>query len=183
MSRKPTPPREHKVETGCAVIVIVYSLFFAVVVYVTEWRWPLIALVPTVLVVLHVVYGILLRMLAWLRWSRTPVRGVLIYSNSPKWQACIEREWLPRLGEYVIVLNWSERKQWRRSLAVRLFRYHLEGSSLAIDYNPAVILLRGCKYPYLYRYFYAFRDAKHGDDRALKKFENQMFDDFGVGNE
>lgn len=178
MSRKPTPPREHKFETGCAAILIVYSLFFAIGAYATEWWWLLIALVPTALVVLYVLYGILLRVFAWLRWSGTPVRGILIYSNSPKWQEYIEREWLPRLGDRVIVLNWSERKKWTRSLAVLLFRHHIDASSYAINYNPSVILLRGCRYPYLYRYFYAFRNVKHGDDQALKKLEGQMFEDF-----
>ena len=183
MSRKPTPPREHTFETGCAVILIVYSLLLALGAYATEW-WPLlVGLMPAALVVLYVLYGFLLRVLALLRWSRTPVRGILIYSNSPKWQEYIEREWLPRFGDRVIVLNWSERKKWTRSLAVCLFRYHLEGSSNAIDYNPSVILLRGCRYPYLYRYFYAFRNVKHGDDSALKKLEGQMFEDFGVTSE
>ncbi len=180
MSRKRTLPKEHKFETGCAVIIAVYSLVFALAAYATEWWWLLIALVPSVIILLYVSYGVLLRAWALLKWSRTPIHGILIYSNSPNWQEYVEREWLPRLRDRVIILNWSQRKNWTHSLAIRLFRYYLEGSTNAIDYNPAVLLLRGLKHPYLYRYFYAFRDAKHGRTNALTTLEAQMFEDFGV---
>jgi hypothetical protein len=37
--------------------------------------------------------------------------GILVYSNSPNWQAYIERNWLPHISGQMAVLNWSERSR------------------------------------------------------------------------
>ena len=46
------------------------------------------------------------------------------------------------------------------------------------NFNPALILLRGLRHPYVYRYYYAFRDAKHGNMEALRRLETHMFAQF-----
>src|SRR6266404_1245094 len=49
---------------------------------------------------------------------------LLVYSNSPNWKRYVEEKWLPRWGDRAVVLNWSERQNWRRDLRpeVSLFR-------------------------------------------------------------
>ena len=46
--------------------------------------------------------------------------------------------------------------------------------------KPAVLVLRGVKHPKLYKFYYAFQNAKHGDLFGLKGLEKQLFYDLGV---
>ena len=65
-------------------------------------------------------------------------RGLVIYSNSPHWQAFVEERWLPSLSERAVVLNWSERATWaaRHPLEHRLFE-RFAGSR---EFNPLAIV-------------------------------------------
>ena len=46
------------------------------------------------------------------RWGGQGKRLLLVYSNSPNWQAYVEGNWLPQLESIAVVLNWSERSTW-----------------------------------------------------------------------
>jgi hypothetical protein len=119
-------------------------------------------------------YGVLLLLAAWWRWRGSPIRGILVTSDSPHWQKYIEEQWLPRLGEHVVILNWSERGSWRNRLEVRIFRRFGIGDD-NFNFNPLMIYFRGLGYPLIYRYYFAFRDAKHGNREALERLEGHMF--------
>lgn len=125
-------------------------------------------------------------------------RGLVIYSNSPNWQAYIEREWIPRMRGRLVVLNWSERAQWDKDyrLEAKIFRRlgHRE-------FNPAAIVFRspspgrlfrrwrravseldpiGMLVPYesptdVVRFFQAFRDYKHGREHTLRAAERELW--------
>ena len=126
-------------------------------------------------------------------------RGILIYSNSPNWQQYIEEQWLPRIGQRLVVLNWSERARWKdeHPLEAALFRRHLGQR----EFNPAAIVFRpssrgrlfrrwlvaiksldpiGMLAPYqssvdVVRFFHPFRDYKHGSARALRAAEAELW--------
>ena len=106
------------------------------------------------------------------------VRCLVVYSDSPVWQDHIRSTWLPRLGQHAVTLNWSERASWPPSLEARLFKYYL-GSS-GHNFNPAVIVFRGLRRPRLYRFFYAFHEAKHGRTQYLSALESELFGTLGV---
>jgi hypothetical protein len=97
---------------------------------------------------------------------------LIVYSESPHWQSYVEREWLPRFGHRAVVLNWSRRRQWSRwAPEVQLFR----AFSGWREFNPAVIVVpRRWGGPTIIRFWRAFRDAKHGNDRALQHAEHQL---------
>jgi len=129
----------------------------------------------------------------------TEVRGILVYSNSPNWQAYIEERWLPRIGSRLFVLNWSERSRWKREhpLEASLFRSHLGDR----EFNPAAIIFVrsparatyrgwlkavrslepiGMLAPYpprvaVVRFFKAFRDFKHGREESLRTAEATLW--------
>ena len=129
----------------------------------------------------------------------TEVRGILVYSNSPNWQAYIEQRWLPRIGSRLVILNWSERSRWKREhpLEASLFRSHLGDR----EFNPAAIIFvrhpAGATYrawlkavrslepigmlaPHLprvtvVRFFNAFRDFKHGREQSLRTAEETLW--------
>jgi hypothetical protein len=90
------------------------------------WAWPvLVVLLPLVVAVLALwlLCAALLPMVVWLTWCRHGLYVLVVYSSSPVWQEYFETRVLPALGDRAVVLNWSERKQWKLSLAVALFKF------------------------------------------------------------
>ena len=99
---------------------------------------------------------------------------LIVYSNSPHWQAYVEREWLARWGHRSVVLNWSERKRWRFwTPSVLLFRAYTGYRG----FNPiAMVVPRWWGRPTVIPFWQAFRDLKHGRDSALRHAEHQLED-------
>ena len=125
-------------------------------------------------------------------------RGILVYSNSPNWQQYIETNWLPRIGNRLVILNWSERGHWsdRFPLEAPLARSIGER-----EFNPAAIVLLpnatrsalaewlhairhldlvgmlspGVPSKEIVRFFQPFKDFKHGKDHALRAAEARLW--------
>ena len=125
-------------------------------------------------------------------------RGILVYSNSPNWQQYIETNWLPRIGNRLVILNWSERDHWsdRFPLEAQLARRIGER-----EFNPAAIVLLpnatrstltgwlhairhldlvgmlspGVPSKEIVRFFQPFKDFKHGKDHALRAAEARLW--------
>ena len=97
--------------------------------------------------------------------------GLLVTSDSPHWKQYIEEKWVSRTRNTFRILNWSQHTQWGKSAYAKAF-YRFCGTRE--NYCPCVILFRGLRYPLVFRFFYAFRDAKHGDEAALKALEERM---------
>ncbi len=135
---------------------------------------PPLLTIPLLVFVGYRLYGWLLRFLALVIWRPSGVRGVLVYSESPNWQDYIESNWLPRTANRLTVLNWSDRQDWTKTLAVRLFRYYVGTVS---NFNPSVVLSQGLRWPLVFRCFHAFRDAKHENWEALRGIEQRLFDE------
>jgi hypothetical protein len=125
------------------------------------------------------------------------VRGILVYSNSPNWQAYIEEVWLPRVADKLVVLNWSERHAWGGDARTEAALFRRLGHR---EFNPAAIVFRertanalaawlravgsldvvGIIAPHaaeleMIRFFKAFRDYKHGKGLALSAAEQKLF--------
>ena len=99
---------------------------------------------------------------------------MLVTSNSPNWQAYVEANILPRLGDRAVVLNWSERQRWP-SVAPwegRFFR-RFAGDR---EFNPAALVHRPDGKIEVIRFHRAFLDFKHGDDAALRAAESALFE-------
>jgi hypothetical protein len=123
------------------------------------------------LLVVYGLYALLLHVSLWLLWSPAGRRVLFVYSNSPVWQSYIEDNILPRLPRGSVVLNWSERRRWRWwSLSVAVF--HFFGGSR--DFNPLAVVVRPLRWGRAFRFWRAFRDAKHGDRDALQLVERQF---------
>ena len=130
----------------------------------------LIVLVPLILAA-HLLLTVLLHVLAWLVWNSRGIELLFVYSNSPRWQEYIEQNILPRLPSRAIVLNWSERKKWRFSLATLAFR-HFGGYR---EFNPMALVFRPFRWVKTFRFFKPFNDFKHGKPDALHKMESEFF--------
>jgi len=122
-------------------------------------------------------YAFLLHVLLWLLWSPAGKRVLFVYSNSPVWQSYIENNILPRLPRGSVVLNWSERRRWRWwSLSAAVF-YFFGGSR---EFNPLAVIVRPLRWGRAFRFWRAFRDAKHGNRDTLRLVETQFFTYLGL---
>lgn len=139
--------------------------------------FKVLLLIPVLWILFYWLYGKMLLLTAWCRWGRSKICGVLVYSDSPNWKDYIENNWLSDHQGRFMILNFSHRKHWIRSLQVRIYKHFCGGGT---NYNPAIVFLRGLRRPLVFRFFYAFRSYKHGDNLALKKLENRLFAELGV---
>ena len=127
-------------------------------------------------------------------------RGILVYSSSPNWQTYVERHWLPRLADHVVILNWSERATWTQrhpfeQRVVRRYGGEREFNPLAIIFkprrrfatlrawldairrlDPLGMFAPSSRDTEVVRFLQAFREYKHGKDRLLRMQETRMFE-------
>ena len=114
-------------------------------------------------------------------WGRQGKDLLIVYSDSPHWQVYVEEHWLPKWGDRAVVLNWSQRKQWKkRQPEVALF-HAVAGRT---EFNPlgVVVPQRGQR-ARVVRFWLAFRDFKHGKDRLLRNAEAELVRYLGVPNQ
>jgi hypothetical protein len=107
------------------------------------------------------------------KWGAQGRDVLLVYSNSPNWQAYVEQSWLLRWGHRAVVLNWSDRRLWARpgSPEVQLFRAF--GGDR--EFNPLGIVVPPVgRKVHVVRFWRAFRDRKHGRPETLSKAEAEF---------
>jgi hypothetical protein len=95
-----------------------------------------------------------------------------VYSESPIWCEYIEKEVLPRLEGRAVVLNWSERKRWKNSLAVLAFRRF--GGRRA--FNPLAVVFRPFHFAKVFRFFDPFQEFKHGKPAKVEQVKTELFE-------
>jgi hypothetical protein len=127
-----------------------------------------------VVVLLYFLWGAVLCIAIWLTWKKQ--RVLFVYSDSPIWKDYIEREIIPHIQDQAVVLNWSERRQWKNSLAVLAFRFF--GGYR--NFNPIAIVFRPFQFVKTYRFFEAFTEFKHGNSKSVEKIRKELFDSMGI---
>ena len=81
-------------------------------------------------------YKILLRILVLRYWIREGKDVLFVYSDSPVWREYMLNEVLPLVRERAVVLNCSEQKRWKFSLAKLLFYAYKSNR----NWNPMVLV-------------------------------------------
>ena len=110
---------------------------------------PLLAAIVMVALLAYGVSAVALHVLLWLLWSPLGKRVLVVYSNSPVWQIYFEEQILPRLPSNAVVLNWSDRRHWRRwSLAYFTFRFF--GGDR--EFNPLAVVVRPFRWSKTFRF-------------------------------
>src|SRR5687768_8849148 len=174
---KAMPPRVKSWSPGCFVALLVFFGVCALLFWWSRsWFWALLAL-PAAAAIATVTFREVksLVLLAECRRVLEPrgVRFLIVYSESPNWAEYIRRTWLPRFGQSAVLLNWTARAQWGSSLEVRLFKHFIKAWR---NFNPAVLVLRGCTPPLVVRFYYAFHEAKGGRRAYLDELEKELFE-------
>lgn len=137
---------------------------------------PILIPVVVCLLILLPIASLVVYLSVWSLWSTRGVRLLFVHSNSPVWQDHIQKEILPHLPERSIILNWSERKKWRPSLAAMVF-HHFGGYR---DFNPLAVVIRPFRRAKVFRFHEAFAEWKHGKPEALTKMESEFFATLGA---
>jgi hypothetical protein len=112
------------------------------------------------------------------RWGTSGKCLLLVYSNSPHWQAYIEEHWLSQIGRVAVVLNWSERARWPEQHPLEAEIFRMWGGDR--EFNPLAIVIPERGPVQVIRFWQAFRDYKHGKDRALRAAESELAVAVGV---
>lgn len=128
---------------------------------------PLLALV----FVAWVLQRLLLYLLVWALWLPKGKDVLLVYSDSTIWREYVIENVLPLVRERAVVLNWSERRTWKKwSLAVRIF--HCFGG--AREFNPLVVLFRPFIRARIFRFWLPFKDWKRGFTEPVERVRNDL---------
>jgi hypothetical protein len=139
-----------------------------------QWLlWPLlIVLLPFVVVgaIVWFVAAVSLLLVVWTTWCPRGRYALVVYSNSPIWQQYFEERVLPAIGKRGVVLNWSERKRWKFSLPVALFRM-FAGTR---EFNPLVIVFQPLTWPRRFRFFRAFGVFKQGRPESVEQIRADL---------
>lgn len=146
-----------------------------------KWYVPLLLLVfvpvwlpaGLFILVLFLIVSIVIYISVWLLWNTRGIRFLYVYSNSPNWKTHIEEEILPKLPEGKIVLNWSERKKWKRINLASLVFWHFGGYRA---FNPMAVILKPLHRAKVFRFYEAFKNYKHGNVETLTKLETDFFE-------
>ena len=136
----------------------------------------LVVLLPYILIyaLFSVSWGLILRLAIWLTWRGRDI--LLVYSDSEIWKGYIEREIIPPIQDRAVILNWSDRRNWKDSTAVLAFR-HFTGMR---DFNPIVLVFRPLQSVKKFQFFNAFKDFKHGNPAEVEKISKELFETLGI---
>jgi len=125
-------------------------------------------------VFIYLLWGAILYATIWLTQGKQFV--VFVYSDSPIWENYIETEILPHTQDRAVILNWSDRRNWKNSLPVLAFRYF--GGYR--NFNPIGMVFRPFRFVKTYRFFEAFKAFKHGNRSKVEDLKKALFDEIGV---
>lgn len=136
----------------------------------------LILLAPILIlpVLFYFLWGAILYLTIWLTQRKPFV--IFVYSNSPTWKEYIEKEILPQIQIRAVILNWSERRHWKISLAILAFRYF--GGYR--NFNPIGMVFRPFRSIRTYRFFKAFHEFKRGDSKKVEDLKRDLLNETGI---
>jgi hypothetical protein len=135
--------------------------------------WPvLVVLLPLVIVVLTLwlLGALLVQIVVWATWCPRGRYALVVYSSSPIWCEYFQERVLPVVGSRAVVLNWSERSQWKFSLAVVLFKF-FAGTR---EFNPLVMVFEPLTWVRRFRFYRPFRAFKHGRPEEVERLLGEL---------
>lgn len=132
---------------------------------------PLVLLLVLLTLFFRLAASVCLHLAIWCMWLPRGRNILFVYSESPVWQHYIESNILPVVRSRAVVLNWSQRKQWRFGVATAAFR-HFGGHDA---FNPLAVVFRPFRPARVFRFWQPFRDWKHGRGKSLRQLQAELF--------
>ncbi|MEN6625966.1 MAG: hypothetical protein ABFD69_07050 [Candidatus Sumerlaeia bacterium] len=178
MGRKPTPSPSVDSKFGCGLATIIFSaLTIRLFIYWGIWGLAPVPGIIAAVVIGYWLHGRVLLLRCMILRAKRGIRGIIVYSNSPNWQAYVETNWLPMLRDRFLILNRSHEEHRSGTLSARVYRHFCPQNE---NHCPAIILFRGLMHPCVYRCYYAFLDFKHGNPKALRELEAHLLKRLGI---
>lgn len=146
---------------------IKHCLKFIVIAFLSVLLLPVLLIVGT----MYIVFGALIYLLIWTVWGCRGRDVLVVYSDSPIWHDYMEMEVIEPLGNRAIVLNWSERKTWHRSISV--WAFHRFGGHR--EFNPLVVVIKPFRMAKTFRFFQAFKTFKKGKPGEVDRLKSDLF--------
>jgi len=132
---------------------------------------PLVILLAIVSISAFLLHRLSLYLLIWFLWLPRGKDVLFVSSDSPVWHQYMNDQVLPFVRKRAVVLNWSERKGWSRwSFSAHVFRTF--GGSRG--FNPLIVIFRPLHLAQCFRFFYAFRDCKHGNTVPIEQMRRRL---------
>jgi hypothetical protein len=132
---------------------------------------PLIIFLLLVLAIAVPLSYLLLYLCIWSFWLTRGRDILFVYSDSPIWRDYMLSEMLPSVESRAIVLNWSERRTWKRwslrALAFKFFSGHKA-------FNPLIVVFRPFRLAQKFRFWPAFREWKQGNKQAVERLKLEI---------
>ncbi len=132
---------------------------------------PLILPLVVLALLLFTLHRVVLYLLIWLLWLPKGKDTLFVYSDSPIWQEYMTRHVLPLVENRAVLLNWSQRRTWRKWRLTEQVFYSFGGGH---DFNPMVIVFRPLRRAKLFRFWPAFKDWKQGRTESVGQLTNDL---------
>lgn len=124
-----------------------------------------------IVIILRLLNRLAVYLLVWTLWLPKGNDVLVVLSDSPVWHDYMAAEILPLVDHRAVVLNWSERKRWRRwSLARHVFRT-FKGNW---NFNPLVLVFRPFRKAEVFRFWQPFQEWKHGHKESVEGLKRQL---------
>ena len=94
---------------------------------------------------------------------------LLVFTDSPHWRAYIEEHWLSKWSDRAVIFNRSQ--PWTHEQIEAQLWVNVAGDR---DHTPLAIVVPPIGRATVVRFWKAFRDHKHGKDRALREAEKTL---------
>ncbi|HEX8814359.1 MAG TPA: hypothetical protein VF753_02565 [Terriglobales bacterium] len=132
---------------------------------------PLIIPLGLLALVMFWLHRFTLYLLVWSLWLPKGKDILVVYSDSTIWREYMVDHVIPLVEERAIILNWSERKRWRkRSLSHKVFFSFGAGR----EYNPLVILFRPFSRAKIFRFYGPFQNWKRGYTEPVERLRQEL---------
>ena len=132
---------------------------------------PLLIFFLLALAILVPLSYLLVYLSIWLAWGIRGTDILFVFSDNPIWRDYMLSEMLPLVERRAVVLNWSERDEWKRwSLPVLAFRFFAGRKA----FNPLIVVFRPFRRAQKYRFWPAFREWKQGNKGAVEKLKLEL---------
>lgn len=136
----------------------------------------LLLLLPYALLYLffYFVYGFILQIAVWISWIPRGKSMLIVTSESPVWEDYMAEQIIGVLQARAMILNWSRRKEWSRPANLQVLAFNYYGGKS--DFNPLVVVFRPFRRAKVFRFWQAFKNAKHGKSESLEKLREELLD-------
>jgi hypothetical protein len=164
-SRSPFSPLGIRILSVIIIGVVLLAIHFF-------GLWNTLVVVAGMIIAAYLFTAIFIYSGVWFFWISRGIRIMYVYSDSPLWEDHIKKEVLPKLPPNSIIMNWSERKIWKK-LSLSSIVFHYFGGRKA--FNPMAILFIPFRRAKVYRFYDAFKEYKHGKPERLESMEREFF--------